>query len=636
MNGLNSRGNKLFWIMELEGLDAALYGTYDHAALKPYLELFDGVYNFGCSGLLESATFPSKTRVAAAGLKAEKYLGATLWPGYLSDRPYSRNLIGHDGTRFLRKVWDLTSPAKPDFLHWVFNDYKEATTLTLTFSSLSSRLEIAQRFLSEFNNTPLPDAKKDTPQSVLSYRKALYSGEPLTLEFLPLPVREKGLKGKIKITLLDEKYRTIGSRVSPDLSFDQMKDYCWENALIADHAKSRIIRVKAEIILSGGKRIAYFNLPDVAVVSPLTSIDQLYYNIPLHRMASADRKVKLIVNGKTGGQVMHEGLRRIDWNVAGPNGDAAMIAIARSGHSFRKMSPQDVGGVKDVMPGQGSRNFRLYPKNTKVSYKYLIAQRPTDSPDGEEYYQVLAQFHDGTWSYSPTVFIESSFKPSETWARWVFMHGQKVTPEIEIPDRNYGRFNLTLPKLKRWPFVLLKGEGRVLQCNGDLVIKAPMNSVPYGPVTLETVFCPDEIGRRQYLAYQQGSQATLYIDKEGYAMAARLPMYRKHPNPDVTVRSKEKLKKGKWYQAVITFNGFELKLYLNGTLQGSSPCTGTRSSEGFYIGGTPTPHAMINIPGNLNYNGELLRMTVIGRPWTDNEVHDTYARLKLMPFWNNL
>lgn len=120
-------------------------------------------------------------------MKAAGYVGATLWPGYLSDRPYNRNFIDHDGTAFLRNVWSRTREASPAFLHWVANDYKEATTLLPSFGTLTSRLEIAERFLTGFNGHRIAPAREGEVQCVLSYRKALCSGEFLTLEFLPLP-----------------------------------------------------------------------------------------------------------------------------------------------------------------------------------------------------------------------------------------------------------------------------------------------------------------------------------------------------------------------------------------------------------------------------------------------------------------
>jgi len=634
MSALEKRGHRLFWIMELEGLDAALYGTYDHAALKPYLELFDGVYNFGCSGLLDSARFPGELRRKAAGLKAEKYVGATLWPGYLSDRPYNRNLIGHDGTGFLRGVMALTRPAKPDFLHWVYNDYKEATTLAPTFSTLSSRLEIAERYLVDFAQRPLPEAENGLPQSVLSYRKALSPGEPLMLEFLPLPARNAPASGKILLTLLDENGKKLAEHSSPDISFNTMSDYRWNNALRADRALAKIIRVRAEILLPDGKTVTYANLPDIAVVSPRTKVDQLFYNIPLHRLASTDRRVELRVNGRTGAAVPHEDLRRLDWNVLGADADAAAIAIARSGHAFRRMAAQDIGGAEDVLPGQAARNFRLYRKDRQAPYNYVVVEQAPDAADGEEYYQVLAQYPDGSWAYSPTVMVRLTLPPSELWARWVFVNGDDLK---RIPDRSGSGFDLTLPELNRWPFAPLKGEVQALDLKGDLVLNPSMECIPYGPLTLEAVFAPAEVGgRRQYIAYQRGCQATLYIDKDGYAVAARLPEKRRNPNPDVTVRSLEKLVPGKWYDAVIAFDGTSLQLYLNGRLQNSSPCVGTRSSEGFFIGGVPgSRDAMIDAGGNLNFSGKLLRINISGRPWNDREVKEIYSRMKLMPFWNN-
>lgn len=53
--------------MELGGLRPALTGDFDLEKYRPYLELFDGVFNFGCSGLEEAATFPDKMQRLGAG-----------------------------------------------------------------------------------------------------------------------------------------------------------------------------------------------------------------------------------------------------------------------------------------------------------------------------------------------------------------------------------------------------------------------------------------------------------------------------------------------------------------------------------------------------------------------------------------
>ena len=261
-------GHDIFWIMELGGLRPALTGDFDLEKYRPYLELFDGVFNFGCSGLEEAATFPGKMQRLGAGLKAAGYVGATLWPGYLSDRPYNRNFIDHDGTAFLRNVWSRTREASPAFLHWVANDYKEATTLLPSFGTLTSRLEIAERFLTGFNGHRIAPAREGEVQCVLSYRKALCSGEFLTLEFLPLPASGMAGRADVTIRLAGERGETLAERTLPEVDLTKLEAVRWDDALRADRSRSRVIRVSVSVS-AGKERRDYPNLPDVAVTPPV-------------------------------------------------------------------------------------------------------------------------------------------------------------------------------------------------------------------------------------------------------------------------------------------------------------------------------------------------------------------------------
>ncbi len=633
---IKSSGYDPFWIMELSGLQPALYGTYDVKRYKPYMELFDGVYNFGCSGLVAAANFPVNVRKNSNGTKAAGYLGATLWPGYLSDRPYNKNFISHDGTAFLRKVWNASKKAAPDFLHWVWNDFKESTTLTCSYSTLTSRLEIAQRFLNEFNKTPLPVGSPDEPQTVLSYRKSIYSGESLSFEFLPLPTLKGPVKGKVCIRLLNDKGEVLAEQASTMLDLKTMTPWIWRVKRVIKRSDTLTVKVRPEITLSDGRVIKYNNIPDIAVVQPLALADQLYYSIPLHRIARGERKLELKINGissLTGRSAYHEGLRRIEYIPHGAAKGGAMVASMRNGHALRFLAGLNIGGAEMLTPGQNSRWLRLW-KN-RSSDKSYVDWRPSDNLFGSDYYAAVVRFPDGKWAYSSTIWTKRSFSTETLAAMWLFV--PNATSKNEVIDRSVGRHNLVFAeKSKKWPYVVLRGDARAMSFKGQYLTSS-LDTVPYGPVTLEAAFKPGKAtGSKQIICYQRGAQAALSIDAEGYLVGARLPQERKHPNPFVKIRSRKPVEAGKFVHVVLTYDMKTLNMYINGELANSAPCSGTRSCEGFSIGGAKidgASKAVDEISGKSLFNGEMLRVSIIGAPMPQSEITAIYQRLRMMPFW---
>lgn len=621
-------GHDIFWIMELGGLRPALTGEFDLETYRPYLELFDGVYNFGCSGLEAAATFPGRMKRIGAGLKAANCTGATLWPGYLSDRPYNRNFIDHDGTGFLRRVWKLTRDASPDFLHWVANDYKEATTLLPSFGTLTSRLEIAERFLAEYNGHRIPPARKGEIRSVLSYRKALVPGEYLNLEFLPLPTPGMVEKADVTIQLTGENGRRLAERHFPGVDLTRMEAVHWNDAVRADRNVSRVMRVS--VLLAGGDGGRWYkNLPDVAVVPRCDRFDQLYYSVPLHRLAGPEREVVLSVNGRNRNAAYHEGLRRLNWTVKGADPATVRFAVAGNGHPLRRLTLPEEGGANDVIPGQVSLDMKLFRQ--KADYGYLDWKLP-DSACGEIYYQVLAQFPDGSYAYSPTIWSRPFFQPDELCAQWIFAPSGATRP-WKISDAS-GDFDITLdPALRRWPFVALRRhESRGLKFDGNLIVCPPAESFPYGPVTLEGIFRCDNLpkGQLQYITFQHGAQATLFLNDDGRVSAQRMRKHRRWPDSYVTITSKTRLKPGRFHHVAVTYDGRELRLYLDGKPEARAACDGTRSNEGVFIGGVPERIRGFAGVRSGRFQGILLRLSIAGRALTEKEIAGIAQRAALI------
>lgn len=88
-----------------------------------------------------------------------------------------------------------------------------------------------------------------------------------------------------------------------------------------------------------------------------------------------------------------------------------------NGHPLRRMTLPGEGGGDDVLPGQNSVDMKLFKQ--KPDYGYLDWKLP-DSVGRVIYYQVLAQFPDGSYAYSPTIWSRPFFGRDELCAQWIF------------------------------------------------------------------------------------------------------------------------------------------------------------------------------------------------------------------------
>jgi hypothetical protein len=626
-----------FVIYEHGGLMPALYGTFNPKEADGFGDLFDGSFNFGASGLEAATNMITSLRKTYAKDKAGQYVGGTIWPGYLSDRTTNRNFISPRHTEFLRNIWESTLAQKPDFLQWsTWNDYHEATSLSCTYSQLTSRMEISQRYLARYRNTAIPTSEDGLPQSVLSYRKTLSSHEPVAIEFLPLPASNISGKAKVTVTLLGGDNKMIAQQTSDELDLTQMTPWNWTYATGAAREQSRVIRVRATLELATGKRIEYANLPDIAVVHGVSYTDQLFYNVPLHRLADSARSLRMLVNGIDGsmGQTaLHEGVRMIDYKVTSPDAKTAQVSAMRDGHLLRFLAPVHVDGAYSVSPDQGDRPIVLRQQDDKLPTGYCDWRKPV-TRDGEDYYAAVAQFADGKWAYSPTVWSVPSTDYDQTSVLWSFVpQGKKQT---DFEDWSGHEASVKLMGQGTLAFDSLPGNVRMLKLDGKQVLTAPLDYAPNGPMSVDVVFKPSAVNRTNVICYQRGAQLSLIIRPDGLLEARRLPETRKSPNPHVTVQSQSKLEAGKFYNVVVTYDGARLAMYLNGQLQSLAPCVGTRSSERCVIGGNLVDGAskeVDNLDVEGGFAGLMLRMHVIAGAWTPQQIQDRFERVQLLPIW---
>lgn len=635
MDSLHAKGFNPFMIYEHGGLMPALYGRFDSSKAPGLGALFDGSYNFGASGLEAATNMVTSLRKAYPNDKAGQYVGGTIWPGYLSDRTNNRNFISPRHTEFLRNVWEKTLAQKPDFLQWsTWNDYHESTSLSCTYSQLTSRMQISQRYLARYHNKTIPASEDGQPQSVLSYRKTLSNHEPVIVEFLPLPASNVSGKAILTVTLLGGDDKVIAKKSSDELDLTVMTPWNWVYAQGAAQTQSRVIRVRATLELPNGKRIDYANLPDIAVVKGVSYTDQLFYNVPLHCLADSSRSLRMLVNGAdgaAGNPALHEGVRMIDYKVIAAHADKAQVSAMRNGHILRFLAPLDYDGAYSVSLGQGDRPIVLRKHDGKTVSGYCDWRNPK-TLDGADYYAAVVQFADGKWAYSPTVWSVPSTDYDQTSVLWSFVPQGKNT--VGFSDLSGHEAVTQLHGDGKLTFDRMSNNLAMLKLNGKQVLLAPLDYAPNGPMSVDVVFSPSSVDRTSVICYQRGAQLSLVIRPDGLLEARRLPEKREHPNPHVSVQSQRKLQAGKFYHVVVTYDGQRLVMYLNGQLQSQIPCTGTRSAERCIIGGNIVDAASKEVDDlevDGGFTGHLLRMHVIAGAWNATEVQQRFERTTLLP-----
>ena len=618
------------------GLGTALFGTFDGRMARSYLDSFEGTYFFGASALEQASIHTANTRKEIGADYPNILVGGTVWPDYLSTRSDNKNFNSPRGTEFLRRTWEAALAANPDFIHMsTWNDWCEATTFCPSFAILTSRLEISQRYLCRFFGRPLPEGSPDRPETILSYRKCLYQGEPVKFEFLPLPTLKGPATGSYKITLSDESGDVIAEAESPSMDLKRMEPWNWQWKKTANRAASRLIKVKASLKLDDGKAIEYCNLPDIAIAYPLSYADQLFYSVPLHKMAPASKGVAMSVNGANTACVAADGLIAVTCTPKGA--DASLeTAISRNGHALRLLAPLNMRGSEmNIDDHEGTVKLRALNEGEPSAW----ADWSLTDGQGNDYFSALTSFPDGTWAYSPTIWTEPAFKHGEIAAQWVFMP-KAAKSQDTIVDRSGNDLDFKRGEKDKWTFTRLPGNGRALSFNGkdSRLIVSSNPALPNGPCSLETILRYEPTGKEQVIAYQRGAQLSLVIGKDGRLRAMRLPESRLHPDPFVKVLTKEPLAPKKLHQIVMSFDGTSIKLHVDGRLEGSAPCEGSRSCEVFSIGGPIPGSAEVSLgvdelEADAFLKGEIVRMTLFSKALGEDEIGAMFKRASQQPYF---
>lgn len=639
-----------FIIGDLGSLQTALHGTFDYDAWRPYGQVMDGIFSFSASLLEVSLDLPPKFRECFATLKNPPIIGATVRPGYLSARPHNKNWISHRGDEIVLKSWGKALKYKPAFIHaTTWNDYNEATQFSNSFSLSTSQLEIGQYYLNQFFDKPALKGKVNEPYAVLSYFKVSHGNEPVNFRVLSLPTTQGAKSGQWQLILLDQNDKKIASTTSKILDLTKPNKWQWQWDGRITKAQTRIVKVRLQFISKQANKV-YHHIPDIAMIDGNMYGDELYYLVPLHKLAGEDKAVAIEVNHINQQAVIHhEGIVDLNIKLKGAAKNKTHVSVAANSYQLRLAADLTQEGAWRE-PSYGYHGAKIKSGNLDESSRFTDVVQD-DWPKGNAYYCAQAQFEDGTVAWSPTRFVVPAYDDEDLSAQWVFTPRYKQD-HAEIIDRTSHKKTLeAAPGNGPTKYVRLPGKFDVMQLTGHQRYYTALDALPNGPCSLEMVFRPDAVNRQQILCIQRGAQATLFIDTNGYLIARRLPQVRKYPDPYVDIRSKQPLKAGKLYQAMVVFDGSTFKLYLNGKLESKAACFGRRSTEMFVVGGPALPRSVITdkisptlkqvvreIDGVYEtsfYKGLLVRMTLFSRALNTDEVYGSFARLQSANFWQD-
>ena len=241
----------------------------------------------------------------------------------------------------------------------------------------------------------VPHVKDIQPHIIVSYRKAIFAGEPLTIEVLNLPIANAftTLRGTV---VLRDQHDKILARLPFALRADflavQTVSYPVSSAIVHD-----MLDVQVELAATGTRSFekTYCNLPPIPVITDGQLSDPLYFSVPLHRLYT-DQQISLCVDGSTSN---------------------TSIPLPRILSVQAKGAP-NVGGVSYLRSGA-----IINDPTTETAIEPVVDNWPHDptrhtcSP--YEYYGALVQYADGSLAYSRGLWIQDP-GIERTWADYHF------------------------------------------------------------------------------------------------------------------------------------------------------------------------------------------------------------------------
>jgi hypothetical protein len=192
-----------------------------------------------------------------------------------------------------------------------------------------------------------------------------------------------------------------------------------------------------------------------------------------------------------------------------------------------------------------------------------------------------------------------------------------IEPGEKLIDLGWMRRDLPLPvEISQRPTFHKKDAGGwFMRFDGVAnAVKMGPISMPPGPATLELCLCPHDISRTQTIFDSSEPILSLVLMAGGKLRLLRF----NQSCQEVTVESSRSLTLNEWHHIVAVFTGAEIRLHIDGKLDGMAKVNGLRSDKESSIG-SPALWSS-GIRAESHFAGDLAALRILQRYMSDEEI----------------
>jgi hypothetical protein len=560
-----------------------------------------------------------------------KAVGGAVTPGYIGTTRVG-NLLDPRGTWMYRKQWTDKIKLNPDFVHLTTgNDYSEATEQECTFNSTFTFMDLTRYFGTRWRTGLWP--KLDKPQAFLSYRAAVSIREKTEVELVLLRPEITGEEPTDQIArrFIAACYLVTddGQRIelSPALAHAESGQIVWR--FWNDQPYTHAGWARPEVVIRvDGQTVALPQGPTAAfcIMDQGEELARKWLRVPLHRIRPG---VMASVNVTGSPANLYPRTLTIEGL---PQDQVAGALFMRNG----------ITSIWTTLPASVLRNGLVECFIDTPGYmpvKYQDAWRKRRLVDQTDRYTAVVRMDDGSVVYPQPVQLPAPHVASSTVMDWMIpvaldqlgptlseWQKQQWQPLTQLlKDRGPLGHDLKLPPVgdptrpdilrdssKSWWFMRFDGKANQLR-TGAL-------TMPPGPVTVEMLIRFRQTDRGQVIWDQWGHAMGIGLTGQGTVVLAR---QNQHRNID-WLQGKQQLTPERWYRLTGTYDGSELRLYVDGEPDGQAVAShGLRTDEKTVIGGGTGMWA--RMPGLHErvegyFQGDIARIRVLQNALSESQI----------------
>lgn len=603
---LKKDGYRFYWITDI-GTSAAytLEGAINEADFERARARVTGVYTF-TAPVNESQGGYERLAQLVRGSASPRVFGVTGTPGHYSCRLAQRNYVSARGTAAFREGLDRALSTKADFISaQTWNDYVEGAHVEPSYKHTSAQLEILRHYAEERTGRPHPEDSQ--PHLIASYRKGIYPGEFFEIELLNLPLGHpfQTVRGHVILTTANGTSSTIPFELSGDKLAAQVLSWQVPGTLERDTIH---VVVEAESVSQGKSfRKRYINLPPVPVITSSELADPLTFSVPLHRLFVGSQ-AQLTINGNRDALVTYAP-RLLSASVSGAPSIEG-ISYMRSG-----------AVINDPIPETATQAMIDNWPEDRTRHRLLT----------DEYYGALIHLKDGSIAYAAGAWTQNS-QTTRVWADYNFCAtldytGKEPSRLFDRSGHDYHGTLLDSEKTKaklQWAPLGHLYDALVFDGRSTAINLPGAKSFPIGPITIELLIKPDEIGRLQAILTEGGEQINISLATDGRVRARHANTRREYDD----AFSQTKLKQGEWALIVATYDMNTLRLFLDGKLEAEIKTDGMRPNEGARLGAPFWSSSDPRGEGEGYLKGEIARFRILDGATSESDIGELYLQMK--------